>query len=97
MLAAGGRVYVVPGTLAALCKHLLMAIHVWVLLSGSVVPVPPRCCDLGCHPHKAASTHATEIIIFVLVIKIFCKQQQQKGNILPGGAEMRQVFNREAS
>lgn len=36
MLVAGSRVYVVSETLAALCKQLLMAIHVWVLLSGCV-------------------------------------------------------------
>lgn len=95
MLVAGSRVYVVSETSAALCKQLLMAIHVWVLLSGYVLP--PQCCHLCCHPRKAASAHATEIIIFILVIKIFYKEQQQKGNILPGGAEMRQVFNREAS
>lgn len=97
MLGAGSRVYVVSEILAALCKQLLMAIHVWVLLSGCVLSVPPQCCDLCCHPHKAASTQATEIIISILVIKIFYKQQQQKGNILPRGAEMGQVFNREAS
>lgn len=33
------RVYVVPGALAALCKQLLMAIHVWVSLSGCSTPV----------------------------------------------------------
>lgn len=97
MLVAGSRVYVVSETLAALCKQLLMAIHVWVLLIGCVFPVPPQCWDLCCHPHKAASTHATKIIIFILLIQIFYKQQQQKGNILPRGAEMRQDFNREAS
>lgn len=97
MLVARSRVYAVSETLAVLCEQLLIALRVWVLLSGCVLPVPPQCCDLCCHPHKAANMRVTEIIVFILVIKIFYKQQQQKGNILPRGAEMRQLFNREAS
>lgn len=71
MLMVGSRVYVVFETLVALCKQLLIVIHVCSLLSGYALPVPPQCCDLCCHPHKAASIHVAEIIIFTLIVKIF--------------------------
>lgn len=71
MLVVGSRVYVVSETLVALCKQLLTVIHVCFLLLVYVLPVSHQCCDLCCHPHKAASTYTAEIIIFTLVIKIF--------------------------
>lgn len=67
MLVVGSRAYVPPGALVTLCKQLLIAIRVCLLLSGYVLPVSPQCC----HPYKAPSTRATEIIIFTLIIKIF--------------------------
>lgn len=93
MLVVGSRAYVLPGALLTLCKQLLTATRVCLLLSGYALPVPPPCC----HPHKAPSTRATEIIIFTLVIKIFYTGRQQKENILPRGAKMRKTFNMEAS
>jgi len=97
MLVVGSRDYAVSETLVALCKQLLIVIHVWVLLLGYALPVSPQRCDLRCHPHKAASTRATEMSIFTLLRKTFQKDQRQKENISPRGAEMRKTFNTEAS
>lgn len=81
MLVAGSRVYVVSETFAALCKQLLMAIHVWGLYQAMYSHLSAVIC--AAIPAKLPAHTPLKLSFSFLLSKYFTKSSSRREIFYP--------------